>query len=42
MNLLATANHYKEADAAPIEPYAALLIGPFLDAIAADPDIQGR
>ena len=41
MNLLAEANHYKEADAATIETYAALLIGPFLDAIAADPDIQG-
>jgi hypothetical protein len=42
MNLLDTANHYKEADAAAIESYAALLIGPFLDAIAADPDIEGR
>ena len=39
MNLLAAAGHYKESDAALIEPYAALLIGPFLDAIAADPDI---
>ena len=37
MNLLAGA--YKESDAARLEPYAALLIGPFLDAIAADPDI---
>ena len=39
MNLLAGAGHYKESDAARLEPYAALLIGPFLDAIAADPDI---
>lgn len=39
MNLLDAANHYKESDPAAIEPYAALLIGPFLDAIAADPDI---
>lgn len=42
MNLLDAANHYKEVDAAAIEPYAALLIGPSLDAIAADPDIQTR
>jgi hypothetical protein len=36
MNLLDTAGRYKEADAAATEPFAALLIGPFLDAIAAD------
>ena len=39
MNLLDAAGHYKESDPAKIEPFAALLIGPFLDAIAADPDI---
>jgi hypothetical protein len=39
MNLLDAAGHYKESDVAKCEPYAALLIGPFLDAIAADPDI---
>jgi hypothetical protein len=38
-NLLDKAGHYKETDAALLESYAALLIGPFLDAIAADPDI---
>lgn len=37
MNLLDAAGHYKEADAASVEPFAALMIGPFLDAIAADP-----
>lgn len=37
MNLLDAANHYKEADAKTLEPFAALMIGPFLDAIAADP-----
>ena len=37
MNLLDAAGHYKESDAAAIEPFAALLIGPFLDAIGADP-----
>jgi hypothetical protein len=42
MNLLDAANHYKETDVAKCEPYAALLIGPFLDAIAADPDIGSR
>lgn len=36
-NLLDAAGHYKETDVARIEPFAALLIGPFLDAIAADP-----
>ena len=39
MNLLDAAGHYKESDVAKCEPYAALMIGPFLDAIAADPDI---
>ena len=39
MNLLDAAGHYKESDPEKIEPFAALLIGPFLDAIAADPDI---
>jgi hypothetical protein len=39
MNLLDAANHYKESDVAKCEPFAALMIGPFLDAIAADPDI---
>ena len=42
MSLLDAANHYREEDVARIEPYAALLIGPFLDAIAADPDIEGQ
>jgi hypothetical protein len=42
MNLLDVAGHYQESDVAKCEPYAALLIGPFLDAIAADPDIEGR
>jgi hypothetical protein len=37
MNLLDAAGHYKTSDPAKIEPFAALLIGPFLDAIAADP-----
>ena len=39
MNLLDAAGHYKESDPARCEPFAALLVGPFLDAIAADPDI---
>jgi len=37
MNLLDVAGHYADADVAKVEPFAALLIGPFLDAIAADP-----
>ena len=37
MNLLDKAGHYQETDVAKVEPFAALLIGPFLDAIAADP-----
>ncbi len=37
LNLLDAIGHYKESDVARIEPFAALLIGPFLDAIAADP-----
>jgi hypothetical protein len=37
MNLLDVAGHYKENDPGKIEPFAALMIGPFLDAIAADP-----
>jgi len=37
MNLLDAAGHYKETDPARCEPFAALLVGPFLDAIAADP-----
>ena len=37
LNLLDAAGHYKESDIGKIEPFAALLIGPFLDAIAADP-----
>jgi hypothetical protein len=41
LNLLDAAGHYKESDLARLEPFAALLIGPFLDAIAADPDIDG-
>jgi hypothetical protein len=40
LNLLDAAAHYKESDIGKIEPFAALLIGPFLDAIAADPDMQ--
>jgi GAF domain-containing protein len=39
MNLLDAAGHYKESDPVLCEPFAALLVGPFLDAIAADPDI---
>jgi len=39
MNLLDSAGHFKATDPAKIEPFAALMIGPFLDAIAADPDI---
>ena len=42
MNLLDAAGHYKESDPARCEPFAALLVGPFLDAIAADPDIGKR
>ena len=37
MNLLDKAGHYEEADAKTLEPFAALMVGPFLDAIAADP-----
>jgi hypothetical protein len=37
LNLLDAAGHYKESDIPRIEPFAALLIGPFLEAIAADP-----
>ena len=40
MNLLDAAGHYKESDVAKCEPFAALLVGPFLDAIEADPDIK--
>ena len=39
MNLLDGAGHYKATDPKLCEPFAALLVGPFLDAIAADPDI---
>ena len=42
MNLLDAANHYKASDPQKVEPFAALMIGPFLDAIAADPDIGKR
>ena len=42
LNLLDAAGHYKESDLSKIEPFAALMIGPFLDAIAADPDIGER
>src|SRR6185503_9062891 len=37
MNLLDAEGHYKETDPLKCEPFAALLVGPFLDAIAADP-----
>jgi len=37
LNLLDAAGHYKESDIVRIEPFAALLVGPFLEAIAADP-----
>ena len=37
MNLLDAAGHYKESDPTHCEAFAALLVGPFLDAIAADP-----
>jgi len=40
MNLLDAAGHYKATDSVRCEPFAALLVGPFLDAIAADTDIQ--
>jgi hypothetical protein len=40
MNLLDAAGRYKETDPKHCEPFAALLVGPFLDAIAADPDIK--
>ena len=40
MNLLDKAGHYQESDVAKCEPFAALLVGPFLDAIKADPDIK--
>jgi len=39
MNLLDAAGRYKESDPKNCEAFAALLVGPFLDAIAADPDI---
>jgi hypothetical protein len=39
VNLLDAAGHYKETDPVHCAPFAALLVGPFLDAIAADPDI---
>lgn len=39
MNLLDAAGHYKESDPERCLRFAALLVGPFLDAIAADPDI---
>jgi hypothetical protein len=42
MNLLDAKGHYKESDPTKIEPFAALMIGPFLDAIAADPDIAKK
>jgi hypothetical protein len=38
MNLLAGRRHYGETDIPRLDPFAALLIGPFLQAIAADPD----
>jgi hypothetical protein len=38
MNLLAGAHHYSETDVPLLEPFAALLVAPFLQAIAADPD----
>jgi hypothetical protein len=40
MNLLDAAGHYKASDPEKVLPYAALMVGPFLDAIAADPDIK--
>jgi hypothetical protein len=39
MNLLDAENHYKASDPQKVLPFAALMVGPFLDAIAADPDI---
>ena len=38
INLLAGAHHYSETDLPLLEPFAALLVAPFLQAIAADPD----
>ena len=37
LNLLDAAGHYEESDISRIEPFAALLVGPFLEAIAGDP-----
>ncbi len=37
MNLLDKAGHYADSDPTKCEAFAALMIGPFLDAIAADP-----
>jgi hypothetical protein len=37
MNLLDAAGHYRDSDPKNCEAFAALLVGPFLDAIAADP-----
>jgi hypothetical protein len=39
MNLLDAAGRYKETSPADCAAFAALLVGPFRDAIAADPDI---
>ncbi|MCW5748374.1 MAG: GAF domain-containing protein [Alphaproteobacteria bacterium] len=41
MNLLAAEQHYSEADVPRLEPFAALLAAPFLQAIDADPDKPG-
>jgi hypothetical protein len=41
MNILAGARHYGEADIPRLDPFAALLIAPFLQAIDADPDKAG-
>jgi hypothetical protein len=42
MNLLDAAGHYKATDPEKVQPFASLMVGPFLDAIAADPDIQKK
>ncbi|HJQ55898.1 MAG TPA: GAF domain-containing protein [Vineibacter sp.] len=38
MNILAGERHYSETDVKLLEPFAALLVAPFLQAIDADPD----
>ena len=39
LHLLDAAGHDKDSDFGKLKPFAALMIGPFHDVIAADPDI---